>query len=586
MKEIFKYLKPYRKETIITVLCVFLESSLEIVVPFLMNFILQNGKGITYDPITNIINSYDLPYVFTIGGIMIGCAALAFILGIFGAKYSAKCGRGLGAELRKKQYEQIQKYSFDNLDDFRTSSLITRLTNDVTIIQDAFTQSLRPALRSPTMLIFSLVLAFIISPYLGLIFLVVIPLLGLILFIILKIVRPKFKTLQIIMDKLNRTTQESIIAIKTIKAYVKEDYEAIKFNEVNTELKNTACSAYATLQLNMPAMQFATYTTIIALLTFGASFFTKGLIQDVSEISTFLSYIMQLLSSLMMLSNVFMLVSRSSPSVLRVLEVIKTSPTIIDNKDSKEEITSGNIEFKNVYFKYKKDAEKYVLSNINFKINHGEFVGIVGQTGSSKTTLINLMNRFYDASAGEVLIDNKNIKDYSLFEIHNKIANSLQNPILFKGTVKENLLYGNKNASEEEIIRATKIACCYDFVVNNLENGFETMIGQSGTNVSGGQRQRLCLARAILTNPKILILDDSFSALDRITENKVKENIKNNLKDTTLIVISQKISAIKDADKIIVLNNGVVNNIGTHQELLQKDEIYQNMDFIQSEGLN
>ena len=264
MKEIFKYLKPYKKETIIAIICVFLESSLEIVVPFLMNFILQNGKGITYDPITNIINSYDLPYIFTIGGIMIGCAALAFILGIFGAKYSAKCGRGLGAELRKKQYEQIQKYSFDNLDDFRTSSLITRLTNDVTIIQDAFTQSLRPALRSPTMLIFSLVLAFIISPYLGLIFLVVIPLLGLILFIILKIVRPKFKTLQIIMDKLNRTTQESIIAIKTIKAYVKEDYEAIKFNEVNTELKNTASSAYATLQLNMPAMQFATYTTIIA----------------------------------------------------------------------------------------------------------------------------------------------------------------------------------------------------------------------------------------------------------------------------------------------------------------------------------
>lgn len=585
LKKLFHYLKPYKKQAILAVICIFLETSLEIVVPFLMNFILQNNKSITYDPVTQVMYSYNLPYIFTIGGIMIGCAILAFILGVLGAKFTAISGRGLGSELRKKEYEQVQKFSMNNIDYFKTSSLITRLTTDITIIQDSFCQSVRGILRAPTMLVFSLILAFIISPYLGLIFLVVIPILAIILITILVKTSPKFKILQVLVDKINVTTEESIIAIKTIKAYVKEDYEALKFNKINEEIKINATKAYSLIQLNQPAIQFATYCTIIALLSFGASFFTKGLIQDVSEISTFLSYIMQLLSSLMMLSNIFMLISRSSPSVYRVLEVINTDSEIIDNKDSKETINNGSIEFKNVSFKYFKNAKEDILKNLNFKIEPGEFVGIVGQTGSGKSTLINLINRFYDVNEGEILIDNKNIKDYSLNEIHLKISNSLQNSVLFKGTVKENITYGNKNATDEEIINATKISCSYDFITSSLSDGFETMVSQDGTSVSGGQRQRLCLARAIITKPKILILDDSFSALDKLTEEKIKKNLKENLKGTTIILISQKITSIKDADKIIVLNNGKIDNIGTHEELIAKNEIYKNMDNIQNEGL-
>ena len=555
IKKLFSYLKYYKKETILAIIFVVLETLLEIVVPFLMNFILQNNLGIFYGS-DQVITKVNYVVVYSVGGAMIGCALLAFLFGILGARYTAICGRGLGATLRDEEYKAIQKYSFNNLDNFRASSLITRLTN---------------------------VLAFIVSPYLGLIFLVAIPILAIILGILLKLVTPKFKALQKIVDRLNRTTQESIIAIRTIKAYVKEDYEQLKFNEVNEDLRKTASSSFSLIAMNMPTMQFVTYSTIIALLVFGASFFTQGLIQDVSEISTFLSYIMQLLATMQMLSNVFMMINRSSASVTRVLEVIDTKSEIIDNVNSTSRINSGSIRFDHVSFKYNKNAKEYVLKDINFNIKHGQYIGIIGQTGSSKTTLINLIERFYDTTEGEIYIDNQNIKDFSLKELHDKIAISFQGPLLFSGTILDNLKWGNKNASMEEIIEACKITCSYDFIMNQLPNGFETIIGQTGSNVSGGQRQRLCLARALLKKPKILILDDSFSALDRITEAQIKENLKS-LKDITKIVISQKVSAIEDADEIIVLNEGKIENIGTHNELLIKDEIYQNTYKIQNEG--
>lgn len=582
LKKLFSYLKYYKKETILAIIFVVLETLLEIVVPFLMNFILQNNLGIFYGS-NQVITKVNYVVVYSVGGAMIGCALLAFLFGILGARYTAICGRGLGATLRDEEYKAIQKYSFNNLDNFRASSLITRLTNDITIIQDSFCQSFRASLRSPVLLIFSLVLAFIVSPYLGLIFLVAIPVLAIILGILLKLVTPKFKALQKIVDRLNRTTQESIIAIRTIKAYVKEDYEQLKFNEVNEDLRKTASSSFSLIAMNMPTMQFVTYSTIIALLVFGASFFTQGLIQDVSEISTFLSYIMQLLATMQMLSNVFMMINRSSASVTRVLEVIDTKSEIIDNVNSTSRINSGSIRFDHVSFKYNKNAKEYVLKDINFNIKHGQYIGIIGQTGSSKTTLVNLIERFYDTTEGEIYIDNQNIKDFSLKELHDKIAISFQGPLLFSGTILDNLKWGNKNASMEEIIEACKITCSYDFIMNQLPNGFETIIGQTGSNVSGGQRQRLCLARALLKKPKILILDDSFSALDRITEAQIKENLKS-LKDITKIVISQKVSAIEDADEIIVLNEGKIENIGTHDELLIKDEIYQNTYKIQNEG--
>lgn len=583
-KKLFKYIKPYKGRLIIAVLCVVIESILEMMIPFLMNFIIQNGGGITYNESTLEIISVNYEYVLTMGGIMIGFALVAFVIGIIGAKLSSIVGRGFAAEIRKAEFKKIQEFSFNNLDDFRASSLITRMTNDVTIIQDSFCASFRPALRAPFQLIVTIILAFIIAPYLASVFLVVLPILGILLFIILRKAAPKFRTLQKIVDRLNRTTQESIIAIRTIKAYVKEDYEESKFKEVNDDLIKTASSAFGTISVNMPVMQLMTYITMVSLLYFGAVLFTKDLIDDIANISTFLTYITLLLASMQMLSNVFLMFNRSSASMRRVIEVIETNSEIVDNSLSKESIESGNIEFKGVCFKYKKEAKEYVLNNINMNIRHGQVVGIVGQTGSAKTTLINVLERFYDINEGQILIDGKDIKDYSLEEIHNKISISFQGPLLFSGTVLDNLRWGNKDATMEEIEKACKIACCYDFIMNQLPNGFDTEIGQSGTNVSGGQRQRLCLARAILKNPKILILDDSFSALDRITEKKIKENIKNELKDMTKIIISQKISAIKDADVIYVLNEGKVNHFGNHDELMKVDDIYRSIYLIQSEG--
>ncbi len=580
-KKIFSYLKPYKKETFLACLFVVLETLLEIVIPFLMNYILQNNGGINYGE-DNIITNVNYKVVYAIGIAMIVSAILAFILGVLGSKYTAIAGRGLGANLRKEQFKKIQNFSFNNLDHFRNDSLITRLTNDITIIQDWFCQSLRATLRSPTLLLFSLILAFIVSPYLGIIFLVAVPFLSLLIILILKYVKPKFITLQKTIDDLNRVTDESIIAIKTVKSYVKEDYEMEKFQNVNSDLIKTSSSAFSAISMNLPAIQFVMYATIIALLTFGASFFEKGLIKDVSEISTFLSYILQLLAVLIMMSNVFILTNRANASIIRVIDVLKTQSEIIDGNDDKK-INSGNININKVNFKYNKKSKNYVLENINMNIHNGDFIGSLGQTASGKTTLINLIERFYDVTDGEIIIDNLNIKNYKLYELHNKIAVCFQNPILFSGTILDNLKWGNKDASIEEIKKVCKIACCYDFINNQLPQGYNTMISQGGTNLSGGQRQRICIARALLKNPKILILDDSFSALDHLTEEALKSNL-NELKSITKIIISQKISAIKDANDIYVLVNGKISHHGSHNELLKQDEIYSNTYNIQNEG--
>jgi len=577
-KKIFSYLKPYKKETFLACLFVVLETLLEIVIPFLMNYILQNNGGINYGE-DNIITNVNYKVVYAIGIAMIVSAILAFILGVLGSKYTAIAGRGLGANLRKEQFKKIQNFSFNNLDHFRNDSLITRLTNDITIIQDWFCQSLRATLRSPTLLLFSLILAFIVSPYLGIIFLVAVPFLSLLIILILKYVKPKFISLQKTVDDLNRVTDESIIAIKTVKSYVKEDYEMEKFQNVNSDLIKTSSSAFSAISMNLPAIQFVMYATIIALLTFGASFFEKGLIKDVSEISTFLSYILQLLAVLIMMSNVFILTNRANASIIRVIDVLETQSEIIDGN----KINSGNININKVNFKYNKKSKNYVLENINMNIHNGDFIGIFGQTGSGKTTLINLIERFYDVTDGEIIIDNLNIKNYKLYELHNKIAVCFQNPILFSGTILDNLKWGNKDASIEEIKKVCKIACCDDFINNQLPQGYNTMISQGGTNLSGGQRQRICIARALLKNPKILILDDSFSALDHLTEEALKSNL-NELKSITKIIISQKISAIKDANDIYVLVNGKISHHGSHNELLKQDEIYSNTYNIQNEG--
>ena len=402
---------------------------------------------------------------------------------------------------------------------------------------------------------------------------------------IIKLVKPRFKLIQKLVDNINRVTQESIIAIKTIKAYVKKDYELIKFQAANQELKNTATKALSINALSMPAGQIANYSTMIAIIYFGGLMaMSVDAAIVVEDIQTFLTYVLQLLATVMMFSNVLMAINRASASLFRVKEVLETDSEIINKEDSPLKITSGSIEFKNVDFKYESTSDEFVLKDINFNIKSGEFVGIVGQTGSSKSTLVYLMERYYEASNGQILLSDNDIKEYSLKEVRDAISISFQSPTLFKGTVLENLKWGNKNATKDEIIEACKVADCYDFIENKLSDGFNTTISQGGTSVSGGQRQRLCIARALIKKPKILILDDSFSALDKITEARVKNNLKSILPDMTKIVISQKISTIQGADKIIVLDNGKISNIGTHDELIKIDPIYRDIYNLQVLG--
>ena len=557
---------------------------LELLVPFLMHIIITKEYGFIHYDIAGQITEYNLGALLGIGGAMIGCAILSFILGFVGAKYSAIAGKGLADELRKDEFKKIQNFSFKNLDSIPQSSLITRLTTDSLIISDACTRTLRPILRAPISLIFSMILAFIISPLLACVFLVILPILAFSLAWLLRKVKPKFRFMQKALDKLNRITQESLIAIKTIKAYVKEDYEALKFNEANVELKDLSTSAFTLNSFSQSIMQLSNYVTSICLIIFGAMFLNKGMLKDVSEIATCLTYTSQLLASLNMAASVMMIFNRSNASFMRIIEILNTENEPRPEPIEGLEIKSGNIEFNDVSFKYHEEASKNILSNINFKIDDGEFIGIVGQTGSGKTSLINLIMNFYNPTSGEIKLDGHNIYDYLPSEIHSKIAISFQKATIFSGTVKYNLTLGNPNAIDEEIIKACKIAECYDFIMNKLENGFDTQISQSGLNLSGGQRQRIAIDRALIQNPKILILDDSFSALDRITTNKVKENLKS-LTGMTKIIISQKIAALEECDRIIVLNEGQVNNIGTHEELIQVDPIYKEINDIQKRGL-
>lgn len=578
---LWPYLRPYKLYFFIACFAIVTENGLEISLPYLMNLMLHNGMTRAADG----TYSYDASYIYMMGGIMIGFAVVAFFLGLASAKFTAKAGRGLGYELRKEEYRKIQDFSFSNLDSFRLNSLVTRMTNDVQIISDTFCQVLRPLLRAPFQMVFALVFAFLISQELAMIFLIALPILAAAFLVVLLISRKKFYQLQASLDRINRTTDESLTAMKLIRANAKKDYEEEKFDAVNTETKKIGNSALALIASNQAILQLVTYSCIIAILWIGSTQALQASSADaLDDVASFLNYVTQMMASLTMLSNVFMAFTRSGASLKRIGEVFLSQSELIDNKDSNEKVEDGSIDFKDVSFKYNLQADEYVLKDINFHIDSGEFIGILGETGSSKSTLVYLIDRFYDVSEGEILIGGKDIKDYSLEELRSQIRISFQSPRLFTGTVRENLLWGNPNATQEEIEKACKIACCYDFIMNNLSNGFDTLISQGGTNVSGGQRQRLCLARALLGNPKILILDDSFSALDRITESQVKKNLKEELPDMTKIVISQKVTSIADADRIIVLDDGKVSHIGTGEYLLKNDPIYQDIYRIQMEG--
>lgn len=568
--KLFKYLKDCKKDVFLGILFIFLESGLEIIVPFLSSILIDQGL------ITNQqeeIIGYNLEIIYIIAGVMVVCGILAFVSGIFFAKYVAKVGTSLAAKIREEQYKKVQSFSFNNFDKFRTNSIITRLTTDVTTIQNVVTQGMRPFLRAPLMMVFSIVLSFVMSWQLALVFVVIMPILAVLLYLVLRKVRPMFSIIQKTYDKVNRIVQENIIGIKTIKSYVRKDYEIGKYEEINYELYSISKKGFQTIALNAPIMQIVIYFTIVMILYFGGTLHSVGGIK-VGALTSFLSYVLQLLNTLMMLSNVFMLISRSNASAERVLALLNEESDIIDNKTSDLMVKDGSIQFSNVSFKYSKN-DFNVLNDLNFSVESGETVGIIGETGSSKSSLINLIERFYDVSEGSIKISGNNIKDYSLYNLRDSISLVPQNNVLFKGSIKDNLLWGKKDASIDDINEALKLSCSYDFVYNSLQDNINTDVGQGGDKLSGGQRQRICLARAIIKKPKILILDDVTSALDRITESNVIFNLKTKLKETTKIIISQKITSVMSADKIIVLDNGRISGVGSHKYLLENNNIYK-----------
>ena len=573
LKRIFSYMKQYKKYACLALLCIAVEAVLELMVPMIMADLIDNG-----------VATGATAYIYTKGLQMAGCAVLALILGIGSARFSALAGQGLGANIRQAEYEKLQSYSFANIDHFRVSSLVTRLTSDVTNIQNSVSTGMRPFGRSPVMLIFASSVAFTINRTLAFVFFVALPILAVLLIIIIMNVRPLYGRMQNAIDLVNRSIQENLTAIRVVKAYVRGDYEVAKFEEVNANLKKESEKAFGIAVLNMPAMQFVMYGTIISILFIGGHLINAGQLK-IGELTSFLSYVLLILNSLMMMSNVFLMMTRSLASASRIVEVLDEKIDITDEQAEDISVKKGSIEFDHVWFKYKKEAKEYVLSDVSFNIEAGQTIGIIGQTGSAKTTLVSLIPRLYDATKGTVRIDGIDVKKYPMRHLRDAIAVVLQKNTLFSGSLLSNLYWGNENASMEEINEACHIACVDEFL-DRLPQGYDTDMGQGGVNVSGGQKQRICIARAILKKPKVLILDDSTSAVDTATEAKIREGLAKKLPDMTKIVIAQRISSVKHADQIIILDRGKVAAIGTHETLLANNRIYQEIYESQKEGVD
>ena len=571
LKRIFSYSGQYKKYLVFAALCITAESLFELVIPLIMANIVDIG-----------VASGDRTYIFEQGAWMLICAFLALLLGIGSAKFSAVAGQGLGANLREAEYAKLQQFSFANVDHFQLSSLVTRMTSDVTNIQNSISGGMRPACRGPVMLVAATAVAFTINAELALVFLVALPVLAVCLFLIIRGVRPLFAKMQGAIDLVNRIIQENLTAVRVVKAYVRGDYEIGKFGEVNTNLQTQSERAFRLATTNMAAMQFVMYGTILSILWFGGKMIRIGGMQ-VGELTGFLSYVLQILNSLMMISNIFLMLTRSLASGKRILEVMDEKIDITEEKAEEIEVTRGEISFEHVYFKYKEEAQEYVLSDITLHIGAGETVGIVGQTGAAKSTLVQLIPRLYDITSGRLLIDGHPVEKYPLKHLRDAVAMVLQKNTLFSGTLKENLLWGSPEADMEEIEEACRIAGADEFI-GRLEKGYDTEMGQGGVNVSGGQKQRICIARAILKKPKVLILDDSTSAVDTATEARIRRMLAEKLPEMTKIIIAQRISSVRHADEIVVLEDGRIQGIGTHEELLAGNKIYQEIYESQKEG--
>ncbi len=570
MKRWFKYIKPYWVYFVLGPLCMIVEVIGEVFIPKLYSQIINNG-----------VNNQNVGYIVGMAALMVGVSVLMLLGGVGGAYFGAKASVNFGADLRQDLYNKVQKYSFANIDKFQTGSLVTRLTNDVTQIQNMVNMLLRMCLRAPGMMIGAIIMAVIMNARLALILAVIMPFMIIVLFFLIKYAFPKFGIMQTKLDALNTNVQESITNIRVVKSFVREDHQRKTFAKANKDLKDTGISAMNVMIIMMPLMMLFMNLASLAVVWFGGQEVMDTVINatggmDVGDLSAFLTYITQILSSLMMLSMLFVFSSRALASSKRVREVLDEVPDIDDANaaDADRKVTNGDIEFRNVVFRYYKTSEDPVLDHINFKVRGGQTVGIIGSTGCGKTTLVSMIPRLYDADEGEIIVDGVNVRDYSLKNLRDGVGMVLQKNVLFSGTIAQNLEWGDENATHDEIVSAAEKAQANGFV-SAMKDGYDTVLDQGGTNVSGGQKQRLCIARALLKKPKILILDDSTSAVDTATESRIRTALKTDLAGTTKIIIAQRISSVMDADEIIVMSDGRITGIGKHDELIRSNEEYR-----------
>lgn len=561
MKTVLKYVKNYKKDSFLTIFFTMLEVVMEVLLPFVTSYIID--KGIEAGNINN---------VYKFGALMLVMAALSLLFGALGGRYVARASSGFAANLRKGIYDKVQTFSFSNIDKFSTPSLVTRMTTDVTNIQNAYMMTLRIATRAPLTLLFSMVMCFFINVKISAVFLCAIILLGVVLIVIVRASLKYFDKAFNTYDRVNADIQENISAIRVVKSYVREDHENAKFEKSVNLLKKLFIKAEGYLTLNAPALMLCVYGCTIAISWFAAHYIVAG-DMTTGNLTTLLSYIMQILMSLMMFSMIFVMISMSMASVHRISQVLNEVPDIHNPENAVEEVKDGSIDFDHVNFSYSKNSNKNALSDIDIHIKSGETIGIIGGTGSGKSSFVNLICRLYDVSSGSVSVGGVDVRKYDTEALRDQVSVVLQKNVLFSGTILDNLRWGNENATEEECIEACKAACADEFI-ERMPDKYNTYIERGGTNVSGGQKQRLCIARALLKKPKILILDDSTSAVDTATDAKIRHAFATEIPNTTKIIIAQRISSVKDADRIIVLDEGRVNGFDTHENLLKTNEIY------------
>lgn len=571
LKTLLKEVKEYKKASIATPFFMILEVAMEMLIPLLMASIIDKG-----------VEMEDMTHIYKVGAIMIVAAAVGLFAGMAGGRYGAKASTGFAKNLREAVFNHIQTFSFANIDKFSTAGLVTRLTTDITNIQNAYQMVLRMFVRSPISLICAMAMSFYISKELATVYLIAVIFLGIILILIMKNAMKYFQQAFPKYDEMNAAVQENVSAIRVVKAYVREKKETEKFRKTSDNIYKIFVKAEKNLVYNAPIMQLTVYSCILLISWLGAKMIVARTLTT-GELMSLLTYCMNILMNLMMLSMVFVMITMSMASMRRISEVLNEESDINNPENPIYEVPDGSVEFKNVNFAYKKDSKEFVLKDIDLKIRSGETIGIMGGTGSAKTSLVNLISRLYDASEGEVLVGGINVKDYDIETLRNQVSVVLQNNVLFSGTILDNLRWGNSEATNEECVKACQLACADEFI-QKFPDGYETHIEQGGTNVSGGQKQRLCIARALLKNPKILILDDSTSAVDTATDAKIRKAFAQEIPNITKFIIAQRISSVQSADRIIVMENGEIDGFGTHDELLATNEIYREVYESQTKG--